>query len=116
MKKRIKELAEHVVRNELVTNSFYKNVDLGIRSSDEETKNIISSTFGVIKNNLYAFWASVGFEPNVNTAYQNTMTNPNMATENNGKIYFPHPGVGNLKAYNETGNPSGGSFTLSTLG
>lgn len=116
MTQRINELTENIVKKGLVSSSLYKNVDLGIRAGDEETRNIVSSTFGVIKNNLYAFWASVGLEPNVNTAYQQTMTDPNKAIENNGKIYFPHPGVGNLRAYNESGNPSGGAFTLSTLG
>lgn len=116
MSKKIKKLAETITRHAAATNDVYKNIDLGIRISDDETRNIISSTFGVIKNNLDAFWSSVGFEPNVNTAYHNTMTAPEKATEAEGKIYFPHPGVGNLKAYNEAGNPSGGVFTLSTLG
>lgn len=116
MNKKIKELASIIIRKAAAENTTYKTIDLGIRPFDNETKNLMSSTFGVIKNNLLAFWASVGFEPNVNTAYQNTMTDPEMATENEGKTYYPHPGVGNLKAYNEAGNPSGGAFTISTLG
>jgi hypothetical protein len=116
MKKNIIELSENITQKQASTNSIYQKVDLGIRASDDETRNIISATFGVIKNNLYAFWASVGFEPNVNAAYQNAMTDPNKVIENNGKTFYMHPGVGSLKAYNESGNPSGGAFTMSTLG
>ncbi len=116
MKNKIKELISKIKVKSVTTESAYRTIDLGIRSGDEETVNIMSNTFGVIKNNLAAFWASVGLEPNVNTAYQNTMLDPSKAIENEGKIYYPHPGVGNLKAYNESGHPSGGAFTLSTLG
>lgn len=93
----------------------YIKTDLGIKRTDEETKNLISSTFGIIKNNLEAFWYSVGLDPNVNIAYEKTMTDPNASFEVQGKRFYPHPGVGNLKAYNEAGNPSGGCFTMQTL-
>lgn len=116
MNKNIKELSETLVRKAAIDNAVYKTVDLGIRSFDDETKNIMSSTFGVIKNNLQAFWASVGLEPNVNIAYQKTMTDPDLSFDAHGKKFYLHPGVGNLKAYNEAGNPSGGAFTISTLG
>ena len=116
MSKIIKELSDKLVRKAAIDNAVYKTVDLGIRSFDDETKNIMSSTFGVIKNNLQAFWASVGLEPNVNIAYQKTMTDPEQSFDAQGKKYYLHPGVGNLKAYNEAGNPSGGAFTISTLG
>ncbi|MBD5402210.1 hypothetical protein HDR58_05355 [bacterium] len=95
----------------------YIKTDLKIQKTDEETCNIISSTFGVIKNNiLEAFWYSIGFEPNVNTAYTDAMTNPETSFEVQGKKYFQHPGVGNLRAYNESGNPSGGCFTMQVMG
>lgn len=97
--------------------SNYVSTDLGIKKTDEETKNIISSTFGIIKNNiLEAFWYSTGLEPNVNNAYTNTMSDPNQCMEIQGKKFYPHPGVGNLQPYNEVGNPSGGCFTLHTMG
>ena len=93
----------------------YVTTDFGIKKTDEETRNIISSTFGMIKNNLEALWYSVGLEPNVNIAYEKMMTDPNMCIEAQGKKFFPHPGVGNLRAYNEAGNPSGGCFSMQTL-
>lgn len=93
----------------------YVRADLGIKRNDEETGNIISSTFGVIKNNLEALWYSVGLDPNVNAAYEKTMTDPSQGFEVNGKMFYPHPGVGNLQAYNEAGNPSGGCFSMQTL-
>ncbi len=93
----------------------YVRADLGIKRTDEETSNIISSTFGIIKNNLEALWYSVGLDPNVNAAYERTMTDPNQCIEVQGKKFYPHPGVGNLQAYNEAGNPSGGCFSMQTL-
>lgn len=93
----------------------YVSTDLGIKSTNEETRNVISSTFGMIKNNLEAFWYSVGLDPNVNNAYEKTMTDPSQCFEIQGKKFYQHPGVGNLKAYNEVGNPSGGCFTMHTL-
>lgn len=94
----------------------YVSTDLGIKTSNEETKNIISSTFGVIKNNLDALWYSVGLDPNVNNAYEKVMMDPNLCIEVQGKKFYQHPGVGNLRAYNEMGNPSGGCFTMQTMG
>ena len=44
------------------------------------------------------------------------MTDPNQCIEVQGRKFYPHPGVGNLQAYNELGNPSGGCFTLHTMG
>ena len=96
-------------------NPNFVKVDFGIRKTDDETRNIISSTFGVIKNNISALWNSVGLEPNVNMAYEQAMQDPNSAIEVKGKTFFPHPGVGNLQPYNEAGNPAGGCFTMQTL-
>ncbi len=93
----------------------YVQADFGIKRTDEETQNVISSTFGVIKNNLEALWYSVGLDPNVNIAYEKTMTDPNQCIEVQGKKFYPHPGVGNLQAYNEAGNPAGGCFSMQTL-
>lgn len=93
----------------------YVKTDFGIKVTDEETKNVISATFGVIKNNLEALWYAVGLEPNVNVAYQKTMMDPNQCIEVRGKKFYPHPGVGNLRAYNENGNPAGGCFSMQTM-
>ena len=87
----------------------YSTTDLGIKNYDDETKNIMSSTFGVVKNNLMALWYAIGLNPNVTSVYTQTMMDA-------GKTYFPHPGVGNLHPYNESGNPSDGCFQFHTLG
>ncbi len=97
------------------TTDSYVKTDFGIKVTDEETKNVISATFGVIKNNLEALWYAVGLEPNVNVAYQKTMMDPNQCIEVRGKKFYPHPGVGNLRAYNENGNPAGGCFSMQTM-
>ena len=97
------------------TTDNYVKTDFGIKVTDEETKNVISATFGVIKNNLEALWYAVGLEPNVNVAYQKTMMDPNKCIEVRGKKFYPHPGVGNLRAYNENGNPAGGCFSMQTM-
>lgn len=104
-----------VNRNAAKTNPHFVEVDLGIENQNEETRNIISATFGVIKNNIEAMWYAIGLEPNVNIAYSQTMSDPGNCIEVNGKKFYPHPGVGNLKAYNEAGNPSGGCFSMQTL-
>lgn len=106
---------EQVNRNAASTNPEFVEVKFNIERTDEETRNLISATFGIIKNNIEAIWNSTGLEPNVNTAYQTAMTNPDTCFEVKGKKFYPHPGVGNLKAYNEAGNPSGGCFTMQTL-
>lgn len=93
----------------------YVKTDFGIKVTDEETRNVISSTFGMLKNNLQSLWYSVGLEPNVNMAYEKTMMDPNQAIPVGDKTFFPHPGVGNLKAYNDAGNPAGGCFSMQTL-
>jgi hypothetical protein len=99
-------------------NNRYIPTKMNIGKSDEETKHVISNTFGqFLKNNLEAFWSEtcLGFDPNVTMAYQEIMTNPNNAINIDGKTYYPHSGVGNLQAYNESGNPSGGCFTMYTM-
>lgn len=103
------------INRNVATTETYVQANFNIRKTDDETRNIISSTFGMIKNNLEALWYSVGLEPNVNIAYEKTMNDPNQCIEVNGKKFFPHPGVGNLRAYNEMGNPSGGCFSMQTM-
>ena len=96
--------------------SAYVSTNLGISPSNEETQGIISSTFGVLKQSLEAFWYATGLDPNVNNAIANTMNDPNQYMEIQGKKFYPHTGVGRIQAYNEMGNPSGGCFTLHTMG
>lgn len=107
--------ASLVNRNAASTDPKFVEVNLGIKKTDDETRNLISATFGIIKNNIEAMWYAIGLEPNVNAAYQDTMMDPNSCIEVKGKKFYPHPGVGNLHAYNEAGNPSGGCFSMQTL-
>ena len=93
----------------------YVSVDFQIKKTDEEKRNVISSTFGVIKNNLESLWYSVGLDPNVNMEYQKIMSDPQQSFEVQGKRFYPQSGVGKIQAYNEMGNPSGGCFTMHTL-
>lgn len=94
--------------------SSYVPTDLGIKKTDPETNNLMSATFGIIKNTIEAFRYSTGLDPNVNYAYENQMANEGIEVE--GKMFYQHPGVGNLRPYNELGNPSGGCFTLHAVG
>jgi hypothetical protein len=106
------------INRAMATEINYEPTKLDIKKTDDETRNVISNTFGqFIKNNLAAFWSEAcqGFSPNVTKAYESVMTNPNECIELNGKKFYPHPGVGNLRAYNEAGNPSGGCFTMTAM-
>ena len=109
------KIATNEINRTSAAQANYVSVDFGIKKTDEDTRNIISSTFGMIKNNLEALWYSVGLDANVNAAYEQAMNDPNMAVEVKGKTFFPHPGVGNLQPYNEAGNPAGGCFTMQTM-
>ena len=96
----------------------YVRTNFNIKPTDEETCNVISSTFGVIKNNiLQAFWYATGLDDNVNGAFQQSMTDPSQSFEANGKGYYAYPGgVGKLQAYNEAGNPADGCFSMQVIG
>ena len=95
----------------------YVSTDLKIDRNDEETKNIISNTFSIIKNNIHnALFYSVGTDPNVSVAYIKNEQDPNSCIQMGDKILYRHPGVGLMQAYNEMGNPSGGVYTIHTIG
>ncbi len=104
-----------VNRTSAMSNPQYVQTDLGIKKTDQNTQNIISSTFGEIKRFSDAMWYAIGFDPNVNQAYQNVINDPNTQIVVGDKVYHPHPGIGNLQPYNEAGNPAGGAFSLHTL-
>lgn len=103
------------INRSAATTETYVKSEFNIKTHDDETRNVISSTFGLIKHNLEALWYSVGLDPNVNIAYEKALNDPNQCIEVQGKKFYPHPGVGNLKAYNEAGNPAGGCFSMQTL-
>ena len=93
----------------------YVTTNLRIDRTDEETRNVISNTFGALKNDLNLLWSAIGLDPNVTNSYNQILADPNMAMDFNGRKYYPHTGVGNLRPYNEMGNPSGGCFSLYTM-
>lgn len=96
----------------------YQKIDLGIKSTNEETRNVVSSTFGqFIKNNLSAFWSGIGLDQNVTADIQKIAADPNLVIEGvNGKNYMPHSLVGRLNPYNEDGYPAGGCLSMILLG
>ena len=102
-------------RTAIATNSGYVQTDLGIRSTDEETQNLTSATFGQIKRDPNAPWYAIGFSASVTRAYEALMNNPNTEINVGDKSFRPQSPVGNLRPYNESGNPSGGCFSLFTF-
>ena len=68
-----------------------------------------------LKKYADAMWYAIGLDPNVNRAYEGIMNDPNMQIAAGDKVYRPHPGVGNLRPYNESGHPAGGAFTMHTF-
>ena len=94
----------------------YISTDLKIHQ-DGETNGILGATFGAMtKNILDIVWGAIGFDANVTAGYEQIMTDPDQAIEIKGRNYYPHPGLGNLRPYNDAGNPSGGVFSLYTMG
>lgn len=76
----------------------------------------IRATYSALKGQIEAFFYGEGLSQNVTNANLNIMNDPNQYIEVQGKRFYPHSGVGRLQAYNELGNPSGGCFTLHTMG
>ena len=69
----------------------------------------VSNTFGQLKKFVEGMFYCNGFSTNVSNAYYNAMNDPNEQINVGDKVY-QHPGVENLRAYNEMGNPAGGCF------
>ena len=109
----INKLTTNAAQNE---NSYVKT-KLNIDKNDDETRNLISSTFSVIKNNIQnALMYAVGTDVNVSIAYIKNEQDPNGSIQIGDKILYKHPGVGLMQAYNEMGNPRGGVYTMHTIG
>lgn len=106
---------EALNRTTIATNPQYIHTDLGIKPTDEETQNLTSSTFGQIKRDPDAKWYATGFAASVSRAYENLMNDPNTQINVGDKVFRPQSAVGNLRPYNESGNPSGGCFSLFTF-
>ena len=77
----------------------------------------LGATFGTIKRNIIeTAMRAIGLDYNVSNSYADIMSNPNNEIRVKDRVYYPHSGVGNLRPYNESGNPSGGCFSLYTMG
>ena len=95
----------------------YVKTKLQIDKNDDETKNLISSTFSLIKNNIQnALMYAVGTDTNVSIAYIKNEQDPSATIQIGDKVLHKHPGVGLMQAYNEMGNPRGGVYTMHTIG
>jgi hypothetical protein len=98
-------------------NENYVKTNLNIDRNDDSTRNIISSTFSVIKNNIQnALMYAVGTDINVSIAYIKNEQDPAGSIQIGDKKLYKHPGVGLMQAYNEMGNPAGGVYTMHTIG
>lgn len=77
----------------------------------------IGATFGAIMKNIHeAVFGGIGLDANVSEGIAQIMANPNNAIEVKGRTYYPHTSIGNLRPYNDDGNPSGGCFSFYSMG
>ena len=108
--------------NNLITDAAknknnYVQTNLKIDRNDDETRNLVSATFSLIKNNIAnALMYAVGTDDNVSIAYIKNEQDPATTIQIGDKVLHRHPGVGLMQAYNEMGNPSGGVYTMHTIG
>ena len=87
------------------------------KSNPMNAGGLMKDTFSVIKNNLFnALQNAVGCDANVSIAFLRQQGDPNAGIQAGDRVLYPHPGVGMIHAYNELGNPSGGVYTLHTIG
>lgn len=88
-----------------------------IQTNINPEQGTVGATFGAIMKNIHeAVFGGVGFDLNVSEGYAQIMANPNNAINVKGRTYYPHSSIGNLRPYNSDGNPSGGCFSLYTMG
>lgn len=108
-------------QNTLAVNSIgaasgtYQKIDLGIKSTDEEKRNLVSDTFGYIKNSADAIWSGIGLAFSVTKNCQMLENDQNSYFVVDNKKYVPHTPVGNLHPYTDDGSPAGGCYTMHTL-
>lgn len=102
---------DQINRAQAASGEGYESTTLNIEQGT------VSATFGAITRNILdAVLSGIGLDYNVSDGYAQVMSNPNNAIEMGGRIYYPHTGIGNLRPYNETGNPSGGCFSFYSMG
>ncbi len=110
-------------QNTLAVNSIsaasgtYQKIDLGIKSTDDGTRNIVSELYGgYIKNSIDAILSGIGLAYSVTKSCQMLENDPNSYFVVGDKKYIPNTPVGNLHPYTEDGSPAGGCRTIHMLG
>ncbi len=109
-------------QNTLAVNSIgaasgtYQKIDLGIKSTDEEKKNLVSATFGALQRYQGIFLSGTGLAYSVTKSCQMLENDPNSYFVVGDKKYIPNTPVGNLHPYTEDGSPAAGCRTLHMLG
>ena len=102
---------DQINRVQAASGEGYASTNLNI---DQGT---VAATFGALtKNILNAVLMGIGLDLNVSDGYAEILSNPNNEINIRGRKYHPHTGIGNLKPYNENGNPSGGCFSFYSMG
>ena len=102
---------DQINRTHAASGEGYETTDLKIEQGT------VAATFGAItKNILDAVLSGIGLDFNVSDGYAQIISNPNNAIDVRGRTYYPHTGIGNLRPYNEDGNPSGGCFSFYSMG
>ena len=102
---------DQVNRTRAASGEGYESTDLNIENG------VVAATFGAItKNILESVMQGIGLDLNVSDGYAQIINNPNNAINVRGRTYYPHTGIGNLRPYNESGNPSGGCFSFYSMG
>lgn len=95
-----------------VRGESYQRIDLNIRKADDETRNVISNTFGHLKNNIYALFQGSGLNENVTMDIYKISSNPNLSVQGqDGRVYYPQSLVGIQNPYTQDGNLRTGLYS-----
>lgn len=93
----------------------YQHTDLGIRPANEETGNIISQTFGALKNSIEALWGgqTVGMDENVSFAVNSSLVDPEKSFSDGNRVFYEMSNVGHIACPEDDMIPY---FTMHTIG
>lgn len=90
----------------------YQKTDLNIKKTDDETRNVISNTFGHLKNNIYALFQGTGLNENVTMDIYKISSDPNLSVQGqDGRVYYPQSLVGIQNPYTQEGNNRTGFYS-----
>ncbi len=95
----------------------YVSTTLNISNTNEETRNIMSSTFSLIKSDFVnALMNAVGFDPNVSIDFIKTQNDPNRCMVVDNKKFWELSAVGRIQTYDQDGHKTGGISSFQTMG